>query len=134
YGAVHAAEDLLVEVILCLTLDFQAAQLEPIELAKCVDDVIDLQFDHVNHRAMAETGIGAHKKKQIGEPCSDGALVGFGALRPAVHQVESIATEDDAPWDRVTGGKAGAKDDRVDMPLVAICSDNAITADFRDAL
>lgn len=42
-GAVHTAENLLVEMILCFALDLEAVHVEYIKLAQGVEDIIDLR-------------------------------------------------------------------------------------------
>src|SRR5690606_18754054 len=60
----HGAGELLlepvVEALLRLAPYFQAFQLPLLEQLQRAEHVLDLRFDHVNHRAVAQAGIGAH--------------------------------------------------------------------------
>lgn len=134
YGVAQAALDLAVELVLHLALDLQALQLALVEQVEGAEHVVDLRFDHVDHRVVAQAGVRAHEEEQVGEAGGEGALVGFRAFRPGVEQVDATAAEDHAARQRVAGGEAGAEDDGVNRAFLAILGDDAVGADFLDAV
>ena len=127
----QAAVQLAVEGVLGFALGLQRVEVALIEQVEGAEDVLDLRFDHVHHRVVAEAGVRAHEEEQVGEAGGHGALVGLRAIRPAVDQVDAVAPVDGPARNRVGRGEASAEDDGVDFTLAAVAGQDAAGAGSR---
>src|SRR5690606_17199316 len=72
--------------------------------------------------------------EQVGEAGGGGALVGLRSPGPAVHQVDAVAPADQPARNGVGRGEAGAQDDGVHLPFLAVGGDDAVGTDLGDAV
>ncbi len=83
---------------------------------------------------MAEAGIGAHEHEEVGEAGNGATLVGFGTAFPCIQQVLAATAMYHACGYRVLGLEAGAINDAVHFPLMAVVIHDHIATHFADAV
>ena len=67
-GAAHAPLHLHIERLLNSGPYLDSPHVPPIHCAQAVQDIVDLRFDHVDHRIMTQAGVWADEQEQVGKP------------------------------------------------------------------
>src|SRR6185312_14226576 len=97
-------------------------------------DVMDLRFDHVDHRVVPQPRVGAQQEEHVRHIGYRRAPVRYWALTiPSVTEVLPVEPLDlDIP-ERVGHVKAGGVHDHIDLLLDAVDRDDPVPRDSRDA-
>src|SRR5690606_5695741 len=101
-----------------------------VEVAQGAQDVVQLGFDHVDHRAVAQPGVGAHDEEEVGESGDRGAAQGAHAVPPVVGERSSRAVVDTVGDRHVGDVETGGEDDGVHVVGGAVGGDQGAAPHF----